>query len=161
MNMKKYLTLFLLAIFPLLANVDCGQTAAAQTKQKPADNWVKIRDDEMATIYYKSNIVNTQRGHHIVYVKAIFKTSDWQNYFAGLLGIRTPVYTTTTKAEYDEYYSYVMVRQVTCYNRAGKQLYKSADDTSAGWGPVNASDPVGIVGEYLGDKLRYDETYGY
>ena len=24
------------------------------------------------------------------------------------------------------------------------------DDRSAGWGYVNASDPVGIVGEYLG-----------
>ena len=37
-----------------------------------------------------------------------------------------------------------------CYSKAGKKLYDSGDDRSAGWGYVNASDPVGIVGEYLG-----------
>lgn len=36
-----------------------------------------------------------------------------------------------------------------CFSKAGKQLYDSDDDRSAGWFPVNASDPVGIVGEYL------------
>ncbi len=35
-----------------------------------------------------------------------------------------------------------------------KVLYRSGDDTSAGWGIVNASDPVGIVGEYLGDQMK-------
>ena len=56
---------------------------------------------------------------------------------------------TKTKAMYDEIYSYVMVRQVQCFNKAGKLLYDTGDDRSAGWGLVNASDPVGIVGEYL------------
>ena len=37
-----------------------------------------------------------------------------------------------------------------CYSKAGKKLYDTGDDRSAGWGYVNASDPVGIVGEYLG-----------
>ncbi len=46
-----------------------------------------------------------------------------------------------------------MVRQVICYSRTGKILYNSGEDDSAGWGLVNASDPVGIVGEYL-DNLR-------
>lgn len=30
------------------------------------------------------------------------------------------------------------------------RYFDSGDDRSAGWGYVNASDPVGIVGEYLG-----------
>lgn len=157
--MIKRFIVILLAIFPLM--LSDGGLAMAQSRQKQTDTWIKISDDDVAAIYYKSNILNTKRGHHIVYVKAVYKTSDWQTYFAQQIGIRTPVYTTTTKAEYDENYSYVMVRQVTCYSKAGKQLYKSADDTSAGWGPVNASDPVGIVGEYLGNKLEYEDTYGY
>lgn len=80
-------------------------------------------------------------------------TPDWQMHFARLVGIRTPVVTIKTKALFDERYSYVMVRQVICYNKAGKQVYNSGEDGSAGWYPVNASDPVGIVGEYL-DNLR-------
>ena len=53
---------------------------------------------------------------------------------------------------FDPRYSYVLVRQVICYNKAGKVLFNSGDDHSGGWSPVNASDPVGIVGEYLCDK---------
>ena len=34
------------------------------------------------------------------------------------------------------------------------KLYDSGDDTSAGWGYVNASDPVGIVGEYLDKQAK-------
>lgn len=45
-----------------------------------------------------------------------------------------------------------MVRQVIAYSKDGKTLYNSGDDSSAGWEPVNASDPVGIVGEYLSKK---------
>jgi hypothetical protein len=70
-----------------------------------------------------------------------------------MLGIRTLVRTTKTKAKFDSDYNYVMVRQVICYSRTGKILYNSGEDDSAGWGLVNASDPVGIVGEYL-DNLR-------
>ena len=71
-----------------------------------------------------------------------------------MIGSKTPVVTTRTKAEYDEIYSYVRVRQVICYSKAGKKLYDSGDDTSAGWGYVNASDPVGIVGEYLDKQAK-------
>lgn len=138
------------------------KTQAKQVNQaKPAATWIKVRDDEMATIYYNSNITTDKSGNHIVWVKAEFHDTEWQNYFARQIGSRIPVASTKTKAKYDQYYSYVMVRQVICYNKAGKQLYNSGEDSSAGWGPVNASDPVGIVGELLGDKLRYDETYGY
>ncbi len=68
---------------------------------------------------------------------------------------------TKTKAHFSPDYNYVMVRQVLCFSKAGKQIYNSGDDTSAGWGVVNASDPVGIVGEYLGNQDSYRETYGY
>lgn len=51
---------------------------------------------------------------------------------------------------YDEIYSFAMVRQVQYYNKAGKKLFDSGDDPEGDWGPVNASDPVGIVGEFLG-----------
>ena len=54
------------------------------------------------------------------------------------------------KAEYDGIYAFARVRQIICYSKTGKVLYRSDDDTSAGWDWVNASDPVGIVGEYLG-----------
>ena len=67
-----------------------------------------------------------------------------------MIGSKIPVVTTRTKAEYDDIYSFVRVRQVICYSKAGKKLYDSGDDRSAGGGYVNASDPVGIVGEYLG-----------
>ena len=103
----------------------------------------------MVTISYDTNITTDKKGRHIVWVKAVYHTSDWQNYFASEIGSRTPVVTTQTKAMYDEDYNYVMVRQVKCYSKYGKLLFDSGDDTSAGWGIVNASDPVGIVGEYL------------
>jgi len=44
-----------------------------------------------------------------------------------------------------------MVRQVLLYSKNGKLLYDTGEDSSAGWQYVNASDPVGIVGEYLGE----------
>ena len=43
-----------------------------------------------------------------------------------------------------------LVRQVQCFSEAGKKLYDSGDDPEGDWGPVNASNPVGIVGEFLG-----------
>lgn len=115
--------------------------------------WKTVSKDEMVTISYNTNITTKKNGEHVVWVKAVYHTSDWQMHFARMLGIRTPVVTTKTKALFDERYSYVMVRQVICYNKAGKQVYDSGEDSSAGWYPVNASDPVGIVGEYL-DNLR-------
>ena len=124
--------------------------AFGQGKNTNSGEWIKVSEDEIVTIYYNSNIVTRENGNHFVWVKAVYHELEWQNYFSRMIGSRTPVVTTRTKAEYDEIYSYVRVRQVICYSKEGKKLYDSGDDGSAGWGYVNASDPVGIVGEYLG-----------
>lgn len=149
-KMKKQLLLIMVLFLSL------GVRAQSNTGK-----WIKVSDDEIVTIYYNSNITTDRSGNHIVWVKADYHDSQWQNYLAQQIGRRTPVAMTKTKAKFDEYYSYVMVRQVICYNKAGKQMYNTGEDSSAGWGPVNASDPVGIVGERLGDELRYKETYGF
>lgn len=149
-----------LRICLLLAIMCCMCTSAiGQTKKstKPAQ-WKTIVDDGNSTISFDQNITTDKRGNHIVWVKTVFHTTDWQQYFAQQIGSRSLVYSTRTKAMYNPEYKYVMVRQVMCYNKAGKLLYNSGDDTSAGWGPVNASDPVGIVGEYLWD-LNNDNPY--
>ena len=127
-----------------------GIVVFAQTKKYSTEKWIKVSEDEDVTISYNSNIVTSQNGNHFVWVKAVYQTPEWQNYFSRMIGSRVPVVTTRTKAEYDEIYSYVRVRQVICYSKDGKKLFDSGDDRSAGWGYVNASDPVGIVGEYLG-----------
>lgn len=115
-----------------------------------SDKWITVSDDEMVTISYNSNIVTNKSGNHVVWVKAVYHALEWQEYFARTIGSQILVKTTLTKAEYDDIYSYVRVRQVKCYSKSGKMIYDSGDGTSAGWGFVNASDPVGIVGEYLG-----------
>lgn len=120
-----------------------------QVKPKTTE-WIKVSEDETVTISYNPNITTNKDGNHFVWVKAVYHTPEWQNYFSRMIGRKTPVVTTRTKAEYDEIYSLVRVRQVICYSKAGKKLYDTGDDRSAGWGYVNASDPVGIVGEYLG-----------
>ncbi len=127
-----------------------GIVVFAQTKKYSTEKWIKVSEDEDVTISYNSNIVTSQNGNHFVWVKAVYHTPEWQNHFSRMIGSRVPVVTTRTKAEYDEIYSYVRVRQVICYSKDGKKLFDSGDDRSAGWGYVNASDPVGIVGEYLG-----------
>jgi len=123
---------------------------AQASKTKNPGQWVKVSDDDDVEIYYNPNIVTDKKGQHIVWIKAVYHTPEWQKYFARQIGSKSPVTMTKTKAMYDDIYSYVMVRQVQCYNKAGKLLYDTGDDRSAGWGFVNASDPVGIVGEYLG-----------
>lgn len=115
-----------------------------------ATEWITVSEDETVTISYNPNITTNKDGNHFVWVKAVYHTPEWQNYFSRMIGRKTPVVKTRTKAEYDEIYSLVRVRQVICYSKAGKKLYDTGDDRSAGWGYVNASDPVGIVGEYLG-----------
>lgn len=122
----------------------------AQTKNSNTGGWIRVSEDETVTISYNPNITTNKDGNHFVWVKAVYHTPEWQNYFSRMIGRKTPVVTTRTKAEYDEIYSLVRVRQVICYSKAGKKLYDTGDDRSAGWGYVNASDPVGIVGEYLG-----------
>ena len=127
-----------------------GCNVAYCQENTKTSEWIKVSEDEMVTISYNSNIVNDKNGHHFVWVKAVYHTPEWQKYFSNMIGSSIPVVTTRTKAEYDEIYSLVRVRQVICYSKAGKKIYDSGDDRSAGWGYVNASDPVGIVGEYLG-----------
>ena len=141
----------------ILLNLFCT-TAFCQSS---SGKWIKVVDNEDVTISYNSNIIKDKKGNHIVWVKADYHTVDWQRYFSDLIGSRALVTSTKTKAQYSPDYNYVMVRQILCFNKAGKQIYNSGDDTSAGWGVVNASDPVGIVGEYLGDQNSYGETYGY
>lgn len=151
MSVKKIICFICLVLFV--------GSLSAQTNRKSKEQWVTVSDDETVTISYNSNITTTKKGEHLVWVKAVYHTREWQMYFANMIGSRQPVVTTRTKAHYDDIYSLVMVRQVMCYNKAGKLVYNSGDDASAGWGYVNASDPVGIVGEYLGDKLRKKTQY--
>jgi len=137
-------------IMGLLLN--CVICSAQAAKTNKTDPWVKIHDDdEVVTIYYNSNITTDKKGRHIVWVKAVYHSRRWQNYFSEQINSREPVVTTKTKATYDERYCFAMVRQVQCFNKTGKKLYDSGDDPEGDWGPVNASDPVGIVGEYLGE----------
>ena len=147
-------------VLVLVSLIFVSVISSAQTKKEDAGQWKTISDDEEISISYNTSITTSKNGNHFVWVKAVYHTPEWQRYFADMIGIRTPVVTTRTKAEYDEIYSYVRVRQVKCYSKAGKLLYDSGDDRSAGWYPVNAGDPVGIVGEYL-DKIQRRKEYGY
>jgi hypothetical protein len=140
---NNWLKIFILPLLMLCNVVYC------QVKPKTTE-WIKVSEDETVTISYNPNITTNKDGNHFVWVKAVYHTPEWQNYFSRRIGRKTPVVTTRTKAEYDEIYSYVRVRQVICYSKDGKKLFDTGDDRSAGWGYVNASDPVGIVGEYLG-----------
>ena len=145
--MKKYKSVIVLclALLPIIVYAQAAKT-------NNSGKWIKVHDDdEIVTIYYNSKIETDKRGRHIVWVKAVYHSKEWQTYFSNMIGIRTLVATTKTKAMYDNIYSLAMVRQVQCFSKAGKLLYDSGDDRSAGWGYVNASDPVGIVGEYLKD----------
>ena len=141
------------ALLLIMWMMACVMGWAQAEKTRTKNPWKTISKDEMVTISYNTNIITKKNGEHIVWVKAVYHTADWQMHFARLIGSRTPVVTTKTKALFDEDYNFVMVRQVIAYNKAGKQIYDTGDDGSAGWQPVNASDPVGIVGEYL-DNLR-------
>ena len=121
-----------------------------QTMKTNAEKWVEISDDEIVTISYNSNITTDKNGHHFVWVKAVYHAPEWQEYLANQIGSKQRIAMTRTRAEYDGIYSLVRVRQVLCYNKSGKLIFDTGDVTSAGWGYVNASDPVGIVGEHLG-----------
>ena len=121
-----------------------------QTMKTNAEKWVEISDDEIVTISYNSNITTGKDGNHFVWVKAVYHAPEWQEYLANQIGSKQRIAMTRTRAEYDGIYSLVRVRRVLCYNKSGKLIFDTGDGTSAGWGYVNASDPVGIVGEYLG-----------
>lgn len=139
----------------ILSFLFLNNSILGQNKRNTTDQWIKIVEDEILTISYNSNIVTNRYGRHIVWVKAVYHTQEWQNYFADWIGSNVPVVTTITKAEYNDIYSLVMVRQVNCYSKSGKKLYDSGDDRSAGWGYVKTRDPVGIVGDYLGKKYNH------
>lgn len=141
----KYQNIILTFLLVFASNLIWGQ------KEKDS-SWIKISEDECVSIYYDSKLETDKKGNHIVWVKAVYHTIDWQTYFANQIGSRTPVAITKTKAMYDAIYSYVLVRQIICYSKAGKVLFNTGDDYSGGWGLVNASDPVGLVGEYLCKK---------
>lgn len=144
---------FSLLLFYLLLN--CGICYAQSSKANSSGQWIKVHDDdEVVTIYYDSNIITDKKGRHIVWVKADYHSRRWQQYFTDQIGSRETVVTTKTKAMYSDIYSIVMVRQVQCFNKVGKKLYDSGDDPEGDWGYVNASDPVGIVGEYLGEQIK-------
>lgn len=143
MKMHRLVIAICLGFLPLIIFAQIPQT-------NKSGQWIKVSDDEDVTISYNTNTTTDKSGNHIVWVKAVYHSKEWQMYFARQIGSKSSVVMTKTKAMYDDIYSYVMVRQVQCYYKAGKLLYDSGDDRSAGWGPVNASDPVGIVGEYLG-----------
>jgi len=135
--------------------LNCGICFAQSLKTNDSGQWVKVHDDdEVVTIYYDSNIITDKKGRHIVWVKAVYHSRRWQQYFTNQIGSRETVITTKTKAMYDNIYSYAMVRQVQCFNKVGKKLYDSGDDPEGDWGYVNASDPVGIIGEYLGEQIK-------
>lgn len=143
--------LFLLFCFCVL----CFTNAYSQVSNlKNESQWIVISDDDIVTIAYNKNITDDQKGYHYVWVKATYYGAEWEDYFYEMIGGNTPVSFTMTKAHYTEDYNFVMVRQVLLYSKTGKLLFDTGDDRSAGWYPVNASDPVGIVGEKLGDLLR-------
>ena len=148
---ESLLKYFILTV--LLSGIS-GSIVSAQQKKATPEKWVKVSEDDAVAIYYNANMTTDKNGNHIVWVKAVYYAEVWQRYFADMIGSRTLVQTTKTKAKYDKDYNYVMVRQVLCYSKAGKLLHNTGEDSSAGWGLVNASDPVGIVGEYLEYQQR-------
>lgn len=150
--MKK-ISIKLIVLTFLLSFIAVNSLSAQQKKTIP-EKWVKVSEDDGVAIYYNANMTTDRSGNHIVWVKAVYYAEVWQRYFADMIGSRTLVQTTKTKAKYDKDYNYVMVRQVLCYSKTGKLLHNTGDDSSAGWGMVNASDPVGIVGEYLEQQRR-------
>lgn len=135
-------------IIPILLFLFISIPMISQPKEM---KYMVIHSDESVTISYGTSIAQTKSGYHVVWVKADYSDPEWQRYFAIMADIDIPVYTTLTKVWYDSIYSFAMVRQVLLYSKNGKILYDTGEDSSAGWQYVNASDPVGIVGEYLGE----------
>lgn len=120
-------------------------------KYTDKSQWIVISDDDIVTIAYSKSISTDKKGYHYLWVKADYHWKEWQDYFSEMIESNTPVKITITKAQYTEDYNFAMVRQILLYSQSGRLLHDTGDDRSAGWLPVNASDPIGIVGEYLGD----------
>ena len=132
--------------------------AFAQSSNSPKKEivWNEIFENGDMTIAYRSDIQTNKKGNHIIWVKVDYHTPSDQLYFAKLIGIKTPVATTRTKAEYSFNYEKVLVRQVMCYSKHEKLLYNSGDNTAAGWGFTNVDDPLSVVAVYLFNKANND-----
>lgn len=130
-----------------------GIVVFAQAKKTiPSKQWVEVLDNGDATIYYRTDIATNNKGQHVVWVKVSYRSALYQMNLAHMIGSKTPIKTTKTKALYSNDYSRVMVRQIFCYDKNGQQLYASGDDDSAGWGYANSNDPLSVVGNYLLNK---------
>ncbi len=144
----KQKALRLLGIFMLCLG---ALTAVAQQKKAM---WLCVSDDEVATISFdRNNITRDQRGNYIVWVKTEFHSAEWQRYMTRAAHSKTRVVSTKTKAVYCDIFSDALVRDVYCYDCNSRQV-AHRNEVSRGWAPVNASDPVGIVGEFLSDNIR-------
>ena len=91
MKSKKLIFTVLLLV---MSNLVWGQ----KTKES---SWIRISEDEGVSIYYDSKLETDKKGNHVVWVKAVYHTIDWQTYFANQIGSKTPVVMTKTKAMYD------------------------------------------------------------
>lgn len=133
--------------------------ATAQTRKATSPKqWIEVLDNGDATIYYRTDITTNNKGQHVVWVKVDYRSTLYQMNFAQMIGSRTPVKATKTKALYSTDYSCVMVRQIFCYDKNGRQLYDSGDDDSAGWGYANSNDPLSVVGNFLMNKLIWNDS---
>ena len=152
MTKTKYIQYLFVVGFLCLINAG----SFAQTRNAtPSKQWIEVLDNGDATIYYRPDITTNKKGQHVVWVKVTYHSALYQMNFAQMIGSGTPVRTTKTKALYSTDYSRVMVRQILCYDKKGKQLYDSGDDDSAGWGYADSNDPLSVVGNYLLNKLYH------
>ncbi len=127
-----------------------GIVVFAQAKKTiPSKQWVEVLDNGDATIYYRTDIATNNKGQHVVWVKVSYRSALYQMNLAHMIGSRTPVKATKTKA-------CVMVRQIFCYDKNGRQLYDSGDDDSAGWGYANSNDPLSVVGNFLMNQYNLE-----
>ena len=153
------LKLFVIVLFAILS---LGQSFA-QTQQKEP-SWICIVDDEAFTISFDSNNISRDKyGNYVVWVQTEIHATDWQQYYTRAIRSKTRVVRTKTKAVYNDYFSDAMVLDVYCYDRNNRQV-GHRNEAADGWSPVNAADPVGLVGEFLSDnidrvlgRMPYDE----
>lgn len=143
--MKRNMRLFCMLIMCMLSIFSYAQ--------KPA-SWLCLVDDEISTISFDANnITRDQRGNYVVWVETEFHTLEWQQYMTRTARSKSRVVRTKTKAVYNDIFSDALVRDVYCYDRNNRQV-AHRNEYSRGWAPVNASDPVGIVGEFLSDNIH-------
>lgn len=123
-------------------------TKSAPAKSEP-EEWEDVYVDNDLIVSYNLYYDEDRNGNQIIWVKTVFQTEEWQWRMAQQAGLNTPVAYTKTKVMYTPDFFYSMVRQVICYNKDGKRIYNTGDDRSAGWYPMDSTEPIGMVGEYL------------